>query len=87
MRQGHGDFKGYHEWREYDPSTYVADCACGGTKSTDHLVYCRLLRKHRTAWPDADTPDEKYLLKVLLDPEKFNKFVEVTDFFVALAAP
>lgn len=86
MRHGHGDFKGYHEWRGHRFSGYIADCACGGTKSTDHLVYCPFSKCHRAAWPHADTPDDKYLLEVLSDPENFKKFVQVTDFFAASAA-
>ena len=87
MRHGHGDFRGYHEWREHEPSNYLPDCACGGSKSTDHLVHCPITKSKRAAWPDADTPDEKYLLEVLSDPKKFKKFVEVTDFFAASSAP
>ena len=86
MRHGHGDFKGYHKWRGHDSNKYVAGCDCGGTKSTDHLVHCRISKKHRADWPDADTPDDKYLLKILSDPDKFKNFVEVTDFFAASAA-
>lgn len=86
MRHGHGDFKGYHEWRGHEPSNYVPDCACGGSKSTDHLVHCPITRSRRAAWPDADTHDDKYLLEVLSDPQRFKKFVEVTDFFAATTA-
>ena len=75
MRHGHGDFKGYHEWRGHEPNEYVAECACGGSKSTDHLVHCSLSKSFRAAWPDADTPDDKYLLEVLSNPESFRKFI------------
>lgn len=50
-------------------------------------TWCTALSKsYRAAWPDADMPDDKYLLEVLSNPENFKKFVQVTDFFAASAA-
>lgn len=86
VRTGHGDFAWYHTKFQHDDAKL--ECACGMAKEPTHLVRCKYARITFAKWPDPppwppreDSEQMQYLQVLLDDPEKFKRFVEVTEYY------
>jgi ribonuclease HI len=86
VRTGHGDFSSYH--RRFNHDDAALECTCGRPKTPEHLVYCRLSRRHYDKWPcrpsrrpSTDREIQKYLAHLMSNPEDFRRFCEVTSFY------
>ncbi|KAF6785197.1 reverse transcriptase domain protein [Colletotrichum sojae] len=89
-RSGHGDYERYHQ--RFGHTEALLTCSCGETKEVDHLVYCQRTLVRRQRWPTL-YPDgllepigpmgslERYFKGLITDPQGFQAFLRVTDFF------
>jgi hypothetical protein len=91
LRTGHGDFEWYH--KKFHHEDAELNCGCGGTKTPEHLVHCPRVFRYLAKWPfkprrppRTQKEGEGYLMRLLEQPQEFQKFLKITGFYTSICA-